>query len=131
MGTKDALQIIKKHRENDPELHRAYLKEKKNYQIGRKIREFRKQARLTQKQLAKKIGTRQSVISRLEHAEYSGHSLAILEKISFVLDEPIENFLGTESQNPQIFTVHIPRILRKAASFTNSNQLFAIRRSYA
>jgi transcriptional regulator with XRE-family HTH domain len=37
---------------------------------------------LTQAELAKKVGTTQSVIARLEDAEYKGHSLAMLERIA-------------------------------------------------
>ena len=88
-----AREIIKKRIEKNPKLHRAYLEEKKNHHIACKIREYRKRASLTQKQLASLIGTKQWVISRLENAEYRGHSLAILGKISTVLIEPIENFL--------------------------------------
>ena len=46
------------------------------------VREMREGAGLTQAELAKKIGTTQSVIARLEDAEYTGHSLAMLERIA-------------------------------------------------
>jgi len=46
------------------------------------VREMREDARLTQAELAKKVGTTQSVIARLEDAEYSGHSLTMLERIA-------------------------------------------------
>ena len=46
------------------------------------VREMREEARLTQAELAKRIGTTQSVIARLEDAEYTGHSLAMLERIA-------------------------------------------------
>lgn len=46
------------------------------------IREMREDAGLTQKELAKKIGTTQSVIARLEDAEYTGHSLTMIERIA-------------------------------------------------
>jgi ribosome-binding protein aMBF1 (putative translation factor) len=46
------------------------------------VREMRKEARLTQIELAKKAGTTQSVIARLENAEYAGHSLPMLERIA-------------------------------------------------
>jgi ribosome-binding protein aMBF1 (putative translation factor) len=46
------------------------------------VREMREDANLTQVELAKKIGSTQSVIARLEDAEYTGHSLAMLERIA-------------------------------------------------
>ena len=44
--------------------------------------EMREDAGLTLAQLAKKVGTSQSVIARLEDAEYAGHSLTTLERIA-------------------------------------------------
>jgi ribosome-binding protein aMBF1 (putative translation factor) len=46
------------------------------------VREMREAAGFTQTELAKKAGTTQSVISRLEDAEYAGHSLTMLERIA-------------------------------------------------
>lgn len=46
------------------------------------VREMREDAGLTQAELAKNVGTTQSVIARLEDAEYTGHSLAMLERIA-------------------------------------------------
>jgi len=48
------------------------------------VREMREEAGLTQVELAKKAGTTQSVIARLEDAEYTGHSLMMLERIAAV-----------------------------------------------
>jgi phage-related protein/DNA-binding XRE family transcriptional regulator len=48
------------------------------------VREMREDAGLTQTELAKKVGTTQSVIARLEDAEYTGHSLTMLERIAAV-----------------------------------------------
>jgi|ERR1700722_8581349 len=133
MSTKNALEIIKKRLDKSPALKKAYLEEKRNHHIACKIREYRKQAKLTQKQLAQLINTKQSVISRLEHAEYKGHSLTILKKISDALNVPIESFLEPENvENSRVLTLHIPPILEEAASFMdwNPNQVI-IEKSYA
>jgi ribosome-binding protein aMBF1 (putative translation factor) len=46
------------------------------------VREMREEAGLTQVELARKVGTSQSVIARLEDAEYTGHSLPMLERVA-------------------------------------------------
>lgn len=48
------------------------------------VREMREGAGWTQAELAKRIGSTQSVIARLEDAEYKGQSLAMLERIADV-----------------------------------------------
>ena len=45
---------------------------------------MREDTGLTQTELVRKVGTTQSVIGRLEDAEYTGHSLAMLERIASV-----------------------------------------------
>jgi ribosome-binding protein aMBF1 (putative translation factor) len=46
------------------------------------VREMREDAGFTQAELARKVDTTQSAIARLEDAEYTGHSLAMLERIA-------------------------------------------------
>ena len=46
------------------------------------VREMREDAGLTQEDLARKVGTTQSAIARLEDAEYTAHSLPMLERIA-------------------------------------------------
>jgi ribosome-binding protein aMBF1 (putative translation factor) len=48
------------------------------------VREMREDAGLTQAELARKVDTTQSVIARLEDAEYTGHSLTMLERVATV-----------------------------------------------
>ena len=58
--------------------------------VARKIHDLRTKAGLTQKQLAKLVGTTHSVISRLEDADYQGHSLAMLNRIAAAMHKRVE-----------------------------------------
>jgi DNA-binding XRE family transcriptional regulator len=81
--TKDAVEIMHRRYIKGKKRRLKYIEqEKKRIEIAQKIYELRTKADLTQKQLADLIGTRQSVISRLENAEYTGHTLKILDKIA-------------------------------------------------
>ena len=59
-------------------------------ELARKIYELREQAGLTQKRLAKLVGTTASVISRLEDSDYEGHSLTMLKRIAAAMDKRVE-----------------------------------------
>jgi len=48
------------------------------------VREMREDAGLTQAELARKARTTQSAIARLEDAEYTGHSLSMLERVAAI-----------------------------------------------
>lgn len=61
-----------------------------NAEISSMIYDAREAAKLTQKQLAVRIGTTQSVISRLESADYDGHSLDMLRRIAEALGQKLE-----------------------------------------
>jgi len=89
--TSDAIEIF--HQtfvKGDPKRLEAIEKEKKRLEIAEQIYAIRTKAKLSQQQLAKKVGTTQSVISRLENAEYSGHTLSMLNKIAMALGHEVE-----------------------------------------
>ena len=50
------------------------------------VYELRKEAGLKQKDLAELVDTAQSVFSRLEDADYNGHSLSMLNRIAKALN---------------------------------------------
>ncbi len=58
--------------------------------VARKIYDLRMKAGLTQRALAKIVGTSASAICRLEDADYEGHSLAMLNRIAGALDRRVE-----------------------------------------
>jgi len=66
----------------DKEFKKFYEEEGRKLEIGLKIAKLREKLGITQKQLAGKIKTSQTVVSRLESDEYWQCSLRTLEKIA-------------------------------------------------
>jgi len=60
-----------------------------NARVARQIYDARKRAGLNQQQLAKLVGTTQSVISRLEDADYDGHTVKMLSRIARALGDDL------------------------------------------
>lgn len=58
--------------------------------VARQIYSLRTAAGLTQRQLAARVGTKASVICRLEDADYEGHSLSMLRRIARALNQNLE-----------------------------------------
>ena len=73
----------------DKKVKKAYDELEPEFAIIQKIIEKRLKAGLTQAQLAKKIGTKQSAISRIEQGSYNP-SLAFLVKLSKALDAKLK-----------------------------------------
>jgi ribosome-binding protein aMBF1 (putative translation factor) len=61
---------------------RAYARHGRRIDLAMLVREMRHAAGLSQAALADRVGTTQSVIARLEDAEYAAHSLKTIEKIA-------------------------------------------------
>lgn len=59
-------------------------------EIARKIYAIRTRAGLSQRGLAKLVGTTASVICQLEDSEYEGHSLSMLRRIASALNKRVE-----------------------------------------
>ncbi len=89
MKTRNAVKILENYFAKDPKLQRMYEEECLNLLIGNMIYDAREEAGLSQTQLAKLVGTQQSVISRLEDADYEGHSLSMLQRIAKALGKTL------------------------------------------
>ena len=99
--TKDAVRILDREIGDDQELRSVVAEEHLNVRIARMISDGRKQAELTQKQLAELVGTTQSVIARLEDADYEGHSLSMLQRIAVALGQKLHiEFEVTRPESP-------------------------------
>jgi ribosome-binding protein aMBF1 (putative translation factor) len=75
-------EIVGKRSRKSATYRKTFARTLQQIDLALLIREMREDAGLTQAELAKKAGTTQSVIARLEDAEYTGHSLPMLERIA-------------------------------------------------
>ncbi len=96
-STTDAVEIIhRRYYEGRPQRMAELAEAEANDTVARKIYELRRRAGLTQGKLAKLVGTTTSVVSRLEDADYQGHSLAMLRRIAAALNKRVElRFVST------------------------------------
>lgn len=88
--TTDALAILDRMAGGNPELRRLADEARVNAAVAQLIYAARNDAGMSQAELAERIGTKQSVISRLEDADYEGHSLRILHRIAIALGRSVE-----------------------------------------
>jgi DNA-binding XRE family transcriptional regulator len=75
---------------NDPKQIEEYEQEVLNAEIARKVYDLRTKAGLSQRELARRVGTSASAICRLEDADYEGHSLFMLKRIAEALNKRVE-----------------------------------------
>lgn len=87
--TKDFTQVIREKLSKDADLAALVEQEAFSAHVASQIYEARVRAGLTQKQLAEKVGTQQSVIARLESANYESHSLATLKRIAAAVNQKL------------------------------------------
>jgi ribosome-binding protein aMBF1 (putative translation factor) len=101
--TSDAVEIIqRRYYERRPDRIAALEEARADDAVARKIHELRSGAGLSQRQLAKLVGTTASVICRLEDADYQGHSLAMLRRIARALDQRVEiRFVPVRPEAPR------------------------------
>ncbi len=66
----------------DPEFARRFKAAGQAWDVALQIAALRRQAGLSQKQLAKRVKTSQQQICRLESPGYEGHSLSMLRRVA-------------------------------------------------
>lgn len=90
--TSDALEILDQRffRKPNPARDARMKRYEDQMKIAEQIVALREKAGLTQEQLAKKVRTSRSTISRLEAADYRGHSMRMLERIAAALGARVE-----------------------------------------
>lgn len=89
--TTDAVEILhRRYYQGRPDRLLALEEARVNDSVARKLTSLRLQVGLTQRQLAKLVGTTASVICRLKDADYEGHSLVMLNRIAAALKQRVE-----------------------------------------
>ena len=84
----DLQNYIAKRKADDPEFAKDYDKGYEDFKIGVKLKMAREEAGLTQEQLAQKLKTKKSAISRIEnHAE--DIKLSTLKRFAQALDKKL------------------------------------------
>lgn len=103
--TSNAAEILRRrYVGSDAERKASVEAERVNADVAQLIYDRRTAAELTQKELAEAIGTTQSVISRLENADYEGHSLSMLERIGKALDQRVS--VRMTPRDPETKVIH-------------------------
>jgi ribosome-binding protein aMBF1 (putative translation factor) len=89
--TTDAVEILhRRYFEGKPEMLALLEQARVESEIARQIYDLRTNAGLSQRALAKLVGTTPSVICRLEDADYNGHSVSMLQRIAAALHKHVE-----------------------------------------
>jgi ribosome-binding protein aMBF1 (putative translation factor) len=111
----DAVSILHRRYIGDDAERKASLQEERvNGEVARMIYELRNEVGLKQKELAELIGTTQSVISRLEDADYNGHSLSMLSRIAKALNQKLKvSMTADENEKMRFVFQEVTRGLRR------------------
>lgn len=112
-GNSDGVSILhKRYVTDDPARKAALEQERVNVYVARMIKDMRERAGLSQAELAAAIGSGQSAISRLEDADYDGHSLRILQRIADALEQKLVVQMTTED-TADARRIDFPRFLQQ------------------
>jgi ribosome-binding protein aMBF1 (putative translation factor) len=88
--TSDALVILEHlYVKNKPERLAALHQAETDFDVAQQLYDLRTSAGLSQRELAKLVGTTASVICQLEDADYQGHSLRMLHRIATALKQRV------------------------------------------
>jgi ribosome-binding protein aMBF1 (putative translation factor) len=100
--TRDAVKILERVTGRSTAVRAGIANARINLEVAQMIYDARTKAGMSQRELAALIGSRQSVIARLEDADYEGHSLSMLQRIGEALGQRVElRFVRASRLNPR------------------------------
>lgn len=87
----------------NPDFAEKFRKAGEAWDVAIKLASLRKSSGMSQKELAKRVGTSQQQISRLESPSYEGHSLRMLRRVADVLGVIVHvEIQGKKKQTPPV-----------------------------
>ena len=86
----DLDRLTEKLLKQDPSFREAMNKADQAWDIALQLFDIRKKMGLTQTELAKLVGTKQSNIARIENADYTRYTLTTLEKVTRALKAKLQ-----------------------------------------
>ena len=96
----DLDRLTEKLLKQDPSFKEEMDKADQAWDIAFQLHDLREKMGLTQTELAKLVGTRQSNIARIESADYTGYTLKTLEKVTRALKARLEiKIVSQETRN--------------------------------
>jgi transcriptional regulator with XRE-family HTH domain len=111
--TSNAVRILHRRYVGEDVQRKASLQQERvNAEVARTIYELREQAGLSQKDLADRVETTQSVISRLEDADYEGHSLSMLNRIAKALNRQVQVVMRPKERNLDMVRLAFREVIR-------------------
>jgi ribosome-binding protein aMBF1 (putative translation factor) len=81
---------IERERRTSPEFQKAYEEARAATWTARALAELRQRRGLSQKEVAQRLGTSQAAVSRMERADYTGHTLRLVRRYVEVLGARLE-----------------------------------------
>lgn len=100
---------------SDPERIASFEKALSNAEVAQAIYDLRTEANLSQRELARRVGTTASVICRLEDSDYDGHSLSMLKRVAAAMGKRVEiRFVNaTVDKESRVKLTQRPKTLRE------------------
>ena len=75
---------------SDQSAREEFEQELVNIEVAQLIHDMRTTAGLSQRELARKVGTSASAINRLESDDYQGHTVAMVRRVATALNRRLE-----------------------------------------
>lgn len=98
---------IRKKLAKNPDLAEGVESARFSFNVASEVHRVRTELKLTQKGLADLLGTQQSVVARLEDADYDGHSVKLLRRIAEATGKRLEVRFVDDVPQPKVAAIEI------------------------